>query len=115
MPLYCRSCSGNLDAYVAARSLGGYVYELKCHNCGKVKLTGSIPGDLGLPDRTKSSESVQPLRPEAGLCVEVPGEGSGVIVSVKKHGQFFKLHVSLRDGQQVFKMYNPAKMKLSSE
>lgn len=61
------------------------------------------------------SESVQPLKPEAGLCVDMPGEGSGVIVSVKRQGHFFKLHVRLKDGRQIFRMFNPATMKLTSE
>lgn len=60
------------------------------------------------------NEAVAPLTPGADLYVDLPGHGKGIILSVRKKGQFYRLHVSLESGQQVFKLFNPATMKLST-
>jgi hypothetical protein len=61
------------------------------------------------------SEAAIPLKPDAGLFVDLPEEGKGKIISARRKGQFYKLHVSLEDGRQVNKTFNPATMELSSE
>ncbi|MCI0723785.1 MAG: DUF3883 domain-containing protein [Acidobacteria bacterium] len=61
------------------------------------------------------SEAVVPLKPDAGLFVDLPGEGKGRIISVRRKGQFYKLHAILEGGRQVNKTFNPATMKLSTE
>lgn len=61
------------------------------------------------------SEAAVPLKPEAGLFIEIPGEGKGQILSVRKKGRFYGLHVVLEGGRQVNKLFNPATMKLSTE
>jgi hypothetical protein len=62
-----------------------------------------------------TSEAAVPLKPEAGLFIDIPGEGKGRILSARKKGQFYGLHVSLECGRQINKIFNPAKMKLSTE
>ena len=57
--------------------------------------------------------SVMPVKPEAGLYVELPGEGRAKIISAKKQGQFYKLHVMLPDNRQLHRTYNPGSMTLS--
>ncbi len=55
-----------------------------------------------------------PLVPTAGLRIEIPGLGTGTIASVKKGGSMFsKVHVYLADGRQVFRVFDPARMRLS--
>jgi hypothetical protein len=61
------------------------------------------------------SEAAVPLKPEAGLFIDIPGEGKGRILSVRKKGRFYRLHVVLEGGRQVNKPFNPATMKLSTE
>lgn len=61
------------------------------------------------------SEMVILLKPEVGVIVEIPGDGRGRIFSLRKRGQFLKLHVILDGGGQVHRTYNPATMKLFSE
>lgn len=57
-----------------------------------------------------------PLVPTAGLRIEIPGLGTGTIASVKKGGSMFsKVHVYLADGRQVFRVFDPARMRLSKE
>lgn len=59
--------------------------------------------------------SAQPTKPDAGLRIDIADEGAGTIVSATKKGQFYKLHVQLNDGRQLFsKTFNPATMKLST-
>ncbi len=60
------------------------------------------------------SEMVAPLKPEAGVFIDIPGEGRGRIFTSRKKGQFFKLHVILDGGRQVRRTFNPATMKLSA-
>lgn len=55
------------------------------------------------------------LKPEKDLYIDMSSEGRGRIMSVRRKGQFFNLHVILDDGRQVNKLYNPAKMTLSKE
>jgi hypothetical protein len=55
------------------------------------------------------------LRPEKDIHIEMPGVGQGRILSVREKGRFFNLHVILKDGRQVNKLFNPAKMTLSKE
>ncbi|MES2784724.1 MAG: DUF3883 domain-containing protein [Pseudomonadota bacterium] len=55
-----------------------------------------------------------PLVPAAGLRIDIPGLGMGTIASVKKGGSMFcKVHVYLADGRQVFRVFDPARMRLS--
>lgn len=61
------------------------------------------------------SKSAVPMKPEAGLYVDIPDVGRGRIQSVHKKGRFFSLHVILDGGRQVNKLFNPATMKLSKE
>ena len=61
------------------------------------------------------SEAAAPLKPEAGLFIDIPGVGKGRIISVRRRGQFYGLHVLLDGGRQVNKTFNPATMKLSTE
>ncbi|MBS0344365.1 MAG: DUF3883 domain-containing protein [Proteobacteria bacterium] len=57
-----------------------------------------------------------PLVPTSGLRIEIPGLGIGTIASVKKGGSLFsKVHVYLADGRQVFRVFDPARMRLSKE
>lgn len=60
--------------------------------------------------------AARPQRPEAGMFVNLPGEGRARIAKVKGSGQFCKLHVEFEDGRQSFsKIFNPATMTLSYE
>lgn len=57
-----------------------------------------------------------PLAPAAGMGIEIPDLGMGTIASVKKGGSMFcKLHVYLADGRQVFRVFDPARMRLFKE
>ncbi|MFP3743056.1 DUF3883 domain-containing protein [Achromobacter sp. SIMBA_011] len=60
--------------------------------------------------------AARPQRPEAGMFVDLPGDGRARIAKVKGSGQFCKLHVEFEDGRQSFsKIFNPATMTLSYE
>jgi hypothetical protein len=61
------------------------------------------------------SKAAVPMKPEAGLIIDIPDVGLGRIQSVRKKGRFFSLHVILDGGKQVHKLFNPATMKLSTE
>ena len=61
------------------------------------------------------SKAAVPMKPEAGLIIDIPDIGLGRIQSVRKKGRFFSLHVILDGGKQVHKLFNPATMKLSTE
>ena len=61
------------------------------------------------------SEAAVPLKPEADLHIELPDLGKGRILSVRRKGQFYNIHVILETGRQVNKIFNPATMKLSTE
>jgi len=52
------------------------------------------------------------LKPEAGLSISITDLGAGKIVSVRKKGAFFKLHVRLNNGEQVHRLFNAATMRL---
>lgn len=55
------------------------------------------------------------LAPAPGLRIEMDGVGTGTIFSVKKAGSLFcKVHVFLSDGSQVHRVFDPAKMRLST-
>jgi hypothetical protein len=56
-----------------------------------------------------------PQKPEKGMYIDMLKDGSGKILSVRSKGRFFNLHVILDSGQQVNKLFNPAKMTLSKE
>jgi len=56
-----------------------------------------------------------PLLPEKDMYIDMPGVGHGRIISVRRKGKFFNLHVILDDGRQVNKPFNPVKMSLSKE
>lgn len=61
------------------------------------------------------SEAAVPMKPEAGLNIDLPELGKGRILSLRRKGQFYNLHVILESGRQVNKIFNPATMKLSTE
>lgn len=61
------------------------------------------------------SETATPTRPEAGLSIELPGLGKGRILSAKRKGKFYSVHVTLESGIQVNRIFNPATMFLSAE
>jgi hypothetical protein len=61
------------------------------------------------------SEAAVPMKPEAGLNIDLPELGKGRILSVRRKGQFYNLHVILESGRQVNKIFNPATMRLSTE
>lgn len=61
------------------------------------------------------SEVAVPLKPEAGLFIDIPGEGKGRILSVRRKGRFYGLHILLEGGRQANKIFNPATMRLSTE
>lgn len=70
--------------------------------------------DSGWKATATSEASALPLVPAPGLRIDIQGLGSGTIFSVKKAGSmFYKVHVYLADGRQVFKVFEPARMRLS--
>lgn len=70
--------------------------------------------DSGWKAAATREAGAPPLVPAAGLHVDIPGVGMGIIASVKKGGSmFYKVHVYLADGRQVFKVFDPARMRLS--
>lgn len=70
--------------------------------------------DSGWKAAATAEVSVSSLAPAAGLHIEMQDIGSGIILSVKKTGSmFYKIHVHLADGRQVFKVFDPARMRLS--
>lgn len=72
--------------------------------------------DSGWKAVADSEVGVPPLLPAAGLSIDIPGLGMGTIASVKKGGSmFYKIHVYLADGRQVFRVFDPARMRLSKE
>ncbi len=78
-------------------------------------LTNQFRFDSGWKSATIISEAAIPLKPDAGLFIEIPRDGRGRIFSSRKKGQFFKLHIIFDDGRQVHRTFNPATMKLSAE
>lgn len=70
--------------------------------------------DSGWKSQAVIQESAKPLVPEAGLRIEIPNLGSGVIVSALSKGPFFKLQVTLDDGRRWERTFDPATMKLSA-
>lgn len=76
-------------------------------------LTGQFRFDSGWKS-VAQSEALSLLKPEAGVHIVIPGDGKGSILSVKRKGQFYKMHVVLESGAQVHRTYNPATMKLSA-
>jgi hypothetical protein len=77
-------------------------------------LTQQFRFDVGWKAVAESTLTVQ-LKPEKDLYINMPGLGHGRILSVRKKGQFFYLHVILGDGRNVNRPFNPAKMHLSKE
>lgn len=77
-------------------------------------LTQQFRFDSGWKSAAISNAAV-PMKPDAGLHVDIPDVGHGRIQSVRKKGRFFSLHVILDDGRQVNKLFNPATMKLSKK
>lgn len=72
--------------------------------------------DSGWKAVADSESGVSPLLPAAGLSIDIPGLGMGTIASVKKgSSMFYKIHVYLADGRQVFRIFDPARMRLSKE
>lgn len=70
--------------------------------------------DSGWKAAASRESGVPPLVPTAGLRIDIPGLGLGSIASVKKGGNmFYKVHVYLADGRQVFRVFDPARMRLS--
>lgn len=70
--------------------------------------------DSGWKAAATAEASVSSLAPAAGLHIEMQDLGSGIILCVKKTGSmFYKIHVHLADGRQVFKVFDPARMRLS--
>jgi len=56
-----------------------------------------------------------PLQPHDGLFIEIPGDGRGKIISVKKRGKLFHLHVLLDSGKQKNLLFKPDKMTISEQ
>lgn len=56
-----------------------------------------------------------PTVPEKGMYIDIADEGAGRIISVKKRGAFYRVHVILKTERQVYTPFNPAKMSLSLE
>lgn len=77
-------------------------------------LTGQFRFDSGWKSVARSETSSQ-LKPDPGVHIVIPGDGRGTILSVKKRGQFYKLHVILEGGAQVHRTYNPDTMNLIAE
>ncbi len=77
-------------------------------------LTQQFRFDVGWKSVAESITTVT-LEPEKDIYIDVPSVGRGRILSVRNKGKFFHLHVILDDGRQVFKLFNPAKMRLSKE
>ena len=70
--------------------------------------------DSGWKAVASSEAGAPPLVPAAGLSIDIPGLGIGTIASIKKSGNmFYKIHVYLTDGRQIFRVFDPARMHLS--
>jgi hypothetical protein len=70
--------------------------------------------DSGWKAIATSEVGAPPLVPAPGLRIDIQNLGIGTIASVKKTGSmFYKVHVYLDDGRQVFKVFEPARMRLS--
>jgi hypothetical protein len=54
-----------------------------------------------------------PLLPKEGFCIAIPGDGDGKIISVKRQGKLFYLHVLLESGKQRNLLFKPGKMTIS--
>lgn len=62
-----------------------------------------------------STDAATVLVPAPGVHIEMDGIGAGTIFSVKRAGGLFcRMHVFMNDGRQVFKVFDPAKMRLST-
>lgn len=70
--------------------------------------------DVGWKDVAISMLSL-PVVPEKEQFIVIEGIGQGRIISVRGKGKFFNVHVILRDGKQINRPFNPAKMKLFKE
>jgi hypothetical protein len=62
----------------------------------------------------KTAAVVRPLSPAVGLCIDIDGRGSGIIVGIgQKSSSFVKVDVDLDDGETMRNvLFNPSKMKL---
>lgn len=78
------------------------------------KLTQQFRFDSGWKSAAINSSKL-PQVPEAGLWIEVPDRGKGKIISAKRKGAFFKLHVQFAGEQPRFLSFNPATMKISDQ
>ena len=65
-------------------------------------LTHQFRFDAGWKTAAVNEPTVR-LKPEAGLYIDIPGELRGRILSVRKKGQFYGLHVALDGGRQINK------------
>jgi len=62
------------------------------------------------------AKPLMPFFPSPGLQIQVDGEGKGRIVSAKRKGpDFYKLHIQLEDGRQIYRVYDPSKMQLIAQ
>ncbi len=77
-------------------------------------LTNQFRFDVGWKAAAESVTTA-PATPEKDLYIDISGVGVGRIVSVRNSGKFSNVHVILKDGKQVNKPFNPAKMTLSKE
>ena len=77
-------------------------------------LTQQFRFDVGWKSAAESVATV-PCKPEKDMYIDMQGVGRGRILSVRGKGRFFNLHVTLDDGRQVNKPFNPVKMTLSKE
>ncbi len=78
------------------------------------KLTQQFRFDSGWKSAAINASKL-PQVPEAGLWIEVPDMGKGKIISAKRKGAFFKLHVQFAGEQPRFLSFNPATMKISDQ
>ena len=77
-------------------------------------LTNQFRFDVGWKAAAESVTTA-PAIPEKGLYIDISRVGVGRIVSVRTSGKFSNVHVILKDGKQVNRPFNPAKMTLSKE
>jgi len=77
-------------------------------------LTNQFRFDVGWKAAAESVTTA-PAIPEKGLYIDISSVGVGRIVSVRTSGKFSNVHVILKDGKQVNRPFNPAKMTLSKE
>lgn len=62
-----------------------------------------------------SRASSKPLVPKVGLGITIPELGKGTILTAKAKGRFYKLHVRLATGAQVYRVFQPDSMSLHTD